>query len=50
MGILTNGKPELQQALEICQKSQDTVGPKHPLFKELKKRVDGLKTTIEFMP
>lgn len=50
MGILTNGKPELQQALEICQKSQDTVGPKHALFKELKKRVDGLKTTIEFMP
>jgi TolA-binding protein len=48
--ILTNGKPEMQQALAACEEAQKAVGSKHALSKELTKRVDGLKTTIQFLP
>ncbi len=48
--VLTGGKADLQKALEICQKSLETVGSKFAKYKELETRVKGLKTTIEFMP
>ncbi|MSP92486.1 MAG: tetratricopeptide repeat protein [Myxococcales bacterium] len=47
---LTNGKPELQQALTACKDSLSAVGTKHTLSKELQKRVKGLEDTISFMP
>jgi len=46
---LTNGKPELQQALAACKQALEAVGPKHPKTVELQKRVKGIEDTISFM-
>jgi tetratricopeptide (TPR) repeat protein len=47
--VLTGSKAATQEALGICQKSLDAVGSKAAVAKELRKRVDGLKATLEFM-
>ena len=46
--VLTTGKSELKQALTYCEDAQKN--PPKGMEKELKKRVDGLKATIEFAP
>jgi tetratricopeptide (TPR) repeat protein len=48
--VATNERAPLQRALAACEQALRIAGPKHALTGELKKRVDGLKTTIEFLP
>ena len=45
--VLTSGKPELKRALGYCEEALKTA-QKGQMQKELQKRVDGLKATIEF--
>ncbi len=48
-GVLTGTRPKVERALKTCQEAVGAAKRRSPEWKELRKRAQGLKDTLEFM-
>ena len=47
--VLTGTRPKVERALKACQEAVGAAKKRSPEWKELRKRAQGLKDTLEFM-